>query len=96
MTRHSDQNKALARMVGLDVREDSDQAGRYVWVQTDEKGAVVGGCDTSFDTEDDAWDEVVQAVVGETMAYFDLASEQWDALDAQAQQNRVREAILGE
>lgn len=94
MSRHTEQNKELARMVKMDVREDSDQAGRYVWVELDSTGAVIGGCDASFDSEDDAWDEVVSSVVGETMANFDLSDEQWDGMDFQAQQSLVRRTLL--
>lgn len=96
MSRHTDQNKALARVAGFDVREDSDQPGLYTWLRTNENGALIGGCDSSFNSQDEAWDEVVQEVVGETKAHFDLSSEQWDAMDEQTQHSRVREVWSGE
>lgn len=72
----------LAQAAKMNVVEDSDQPGMFVW----------SGAETSHDTKDGAEQAVALEVTRETMAYHDLSQQFWDSLAIEHKLELVHEA----
>lgn len=71
----------LMKLAGYQVCEDSDQQGYFTWVRAG-NGAVKEGCDASFESLEEAWDEV-RFIIAERLEDEGLDAEEWNALTAE-------------
>lgn len=77
--------QALLAQAGYSVDPDPDQPGLFAWTRR-EKGELTGGCDTSFDSAEDAWSEVREIVEEVLRDEAFLSAAQWNALSESARQ----------
>lgn len=81
--------KALGK-AGVDVCEDSDQPGQWLWMDGNE------GSDISFDTEIESIWDAWSRLAGLAMGHNDLSSEDWDRLSIDQQVALVTELFSEE
>jgi hypothetical protein len=82
-----DPRREILEEVGYSIRPDVDQPGKWVWV------AVTDGCDASFDSEAEAYDDAYRDAASQVMSILDMADEQWDALTLYDQSRAIRSAL---
>ena len=69
----------LLKQAQYHVGEDPDQPGLYQWTRT-EGGVTVGGCDASFSTAEEAWEEVRETVALVLQDEAGFSADEWNAL----------------
>ena len=78
----------LMKLAGYQVREDFDQHGYFTWVKV-ENGVVTEGCDSSFESAAEAWDEV-RLIMAEQMEGEGLEADDWNILTAEERHVSIR------
>lgn len=80
----------MVEAVGYEIKEDSDQAGKWVWI------APTDGCHASFDTEHDAIEDAWKDAVEQTMVIKGISEAAWSQMNIDHQEAAMHTALTAD
>ena len=86
-----DLSRASVALFGFVISPDADQPDYFTWTRY-ENGRLMDGCDVSFESEDEAWDEATQ-IAREALENEDISAEVWNILTMEERSKLIQELL---